>query len=418
MKKKVFLFGVGLALVLISLYFIKLDKTDKIINTIEDNEIPKDTSGFDQKVFTSLTNQNEDSISKNKVKISDSVKDDFNDSIKKTKTNTSEGKIPTKRIEKRVFGLSDVSVKILSVKKVWDKGGHNAFTGLAKYKGYWFCVFREGSDHLGRDGSIRIIKSADGANWHSIGNVLSVEGHDLRDPNIITNGNGELTIMAVSRYNRGKENAHHSYTWISKDGNNWNGPFDDDSATDTWRWAGVKKSSEIYSIAYSGKDVRGSVYKTNDGKKWSKVSGNIFPDIKSYPNESSLTFLSDGTLVSIVRQDRGRKNALLGLAKSPYNKWQWKDLGMSIGSPETVLLSDRYLLACVKLFGGRNRTSVCVIDINTGELKEIEKLPSGGDTGYAKIVSNGIENQYLISYHSSHEGKTSIYIAKIQISIT
>src|SRR5690606_32947646 len=110
-----------------------------------------------------------------------------------------------------------------------------------------------------------------------------------------------------------------------------------------------------------------------------------------------------GSLVSIVRQDRGRKNALLGISAAPYKNWEWKDLGMSIGSPEAVLLSDNYLLACVKLFGIKHRTSVCVIDISTGKLREILELPSGGDTGYAKMIQTGVDNQYLISYHSSHE---------------
>jgi hypothetical protein len=47
----------------------------------------------------------------------------------------------------------------------------------------------------------------------------------------------------------------------------------------------------------------------------------------------------------------------------------------------------------------------------SGDFKEILRLPSGGDTSYAGMLMYG---GYLwISYYSSHEGKTSVYIAKV-----
>jgi len=40
-------------------------------------------------------------------------------------------------------------------------------------------------------------------------------------------------------------------------------------------------------------------------------------------------------------------------------------------------------------------------------------LPSGGDCSYPGLVWH--ENLLWMSYYSSHEGKTSIYLAKIEI---
>jgi hypothetical protein len=33
--------------------------------------------------------------------------------------------------------------QIVSVKKIWDQGGHNAFTDLIRFNNQWFCTFRE-----------------------------------------------------------------------------------------------------------------------------------------------------------------------------------------------------------------------------------------------------------------------------------
>ncbi len=40
-------------------------------------------------------------------------------------------------------------------------------------------------------------------------------------------------------------------------------------------------------------------------------------------------------------------------------------------------------------------------------------LPSGGDTSYPGLVWH--DDQLWMSYYSSHEGKTSIYLARIRI---
>lgn len=43
------------------------------------------------------------------------------------------------------------------------------------------------------------------------------------------------------------------------------------------------------------------------------------------------------------------------------------------------------------------------------------KLPSGGDSSYpGMVMHNGL---LWMSYYSSHEGKTSIYLAKIALEL-
>jgi len=62
-----------------------------------------------------------------------------------------------------------VTMKALSVKKIWDQGEHNAFTDLIRFGDRFYCVFREGAGHnslAGSGGKIRVLISADdGKTW-------------------------------------------------------------------------------------------------------------------------------------------------------------------------------------------------------------------------------------------------------------
>ena len=35
-------------------------------------------------------------------------------------------------------------IKIVEIRKIWDAAPHNAFTDLERFKGEWYCAFREG----------------------------------------------------------------------------------------------------------------------------------------------------------------------------------------------------------------------------------------------------------------------------------
>ena len=42
---------------------------------------------------------------------------------------------------------------------------------------------------------------------------------------------------------------------------------------------------------------------------------------------------------------------------------------------------------------------------------DVAVLPSGGDTSYPGIARDG--DSVMVSYYSSHEGRTSIYLARL-----
>src|SRR5437763_12317935 len=85
--------------------------------------------------------------------------------------------------------------EIISVVKIWDAGKHNAFTDLIRWRGKWYCTFREADAHVGGDGQLRLLESADGTTWESAA-LLGEEGVDLRDPKLSITPDGRLMIVA------------------------------------------------------------------------------------------------------------------------------------------------------------------------------------------------------------------------------
>jgi hypothetical protein len=76
-------------------------------------------------------------------------------------------------------------------------------------------------------------------------------------------------------------------------------------------------------------------------------------------------------------------------------------------------LDNGRFVAAVRLYDGAVRTSLGWIDPESGRLTEFLKMPSGGDCSYAGLVWH--EGLLWVSYYSSHEGKTSIYLARVRI---
>ena len=62
---------------------------------------------------------------------------------------------------------------------------------------------------------------------------------------------------------------------------------------------------------------------------------------------------------------------------------------------------------------GAVRTSLCWLDAASARLEEFLPLPSGGDSSYAGLAWH--DRRLWVSYYSSHEKKTSIYLDTVAI---
>jgi hypothetical protein len=303
--------------------------------------------------------------------------------------------------------------RILEVNRIWDRSPHNAFTDLIRFNNQWYCAFREGEKHVSDDGKLRVIRSADGRTWESVA-LMAWEGGDVRDAKLSVTSTGMLMLNGAVRFLQPSSgNNHQSLTWLSADGERWDGPFACPTGLGTWRWSATWHDGMGYSFGYSGKDAAGCLYGTRDGKTWEVIRDSVFPCVETYPNESSLVFDENGQAYCLLRREKGTGTALLGISRPPYTQWDWKDLGVRIGGPKIMQLSDGRFLATVRLYDEPVRTSLCLVDPVEGSLTECLKLPSGGDTSYAGMVEH--EGTLWISYYSSHEGKTAIYLARISI---
>ena len=314
--------------------------------------------------------------------------------------------------------------KLVEARRIWDKARHNAFTDLIRFRERWYCAFREGKSHVCETGKLRVIASADGQEWQSVA-LMDWQGGDVRDAKLSITADGQLMLNGAVRFLKPvKDHVHQSVSWLSKDGATW-GEANRFGAPNLWMWSATWHNAAAepparlgrggvgYSIGYTTRGKRFiRLHSTRDGKRWDVVADDIFPG-GTYANETSLVFLPDHTCLCLLRRDSHTRSAQFGTAKPPYTKWAWKDLGVQIGGPKMIRLTDGRLLATVRLYDKRVRTGLCFVDPKAASIKEILTLPSGGDTSYAGMVVH--EGLLWISYYSSHEGKTSIYLAKVEL---
>jgi hypothetical protein len=311
-----------------------------------------------------------------------------------------------------ILALAEVQAeeaKLVEVRKIWDQAPHNAFTDLVRFKDRWFCVFREGKGHVSPDGALRVLTSADGETWESAALVTSPIS-DLRDAKITITPDNQLMLAGAEALHDKSSHTHQSLVWFSPDGRNWSERHEvgDPNA---WLWRITWHNGNAYGVGYGcGQDKFIRLYKSRDGKSFETLVDRLIDE--GYPNETSLVFEGD-TCYCLLRRDGKESSGLLGVAQPPYTNWEWKDLGVRIGGPHMLRLPDGRYVAAVRLYDDKVRTSLVWIDPQAGKLTEFLKLPSGGDTSYAGLVWH--DNLLWVSYYSSHEGKTSIYLAKAQL---
>jgi hypothetical protein len=272
-------------------------------------------------------------------------------------------------------------------------------------------VFREGKSHVSPDGALRVIVSKDGEKWRSAA-LLTSDDSDLRDAKINVTPDGRLMLAGAEAMHDRSKYSHQSLAWFSKDGRAWSKAHEVGDQ-DFWLWRTTWRKGKAYGFGYGTSKRKGSIrlYRSDNGSTFEVLVKNAFD--KGYPNETSIVFLPDETALCLLRRDGNLNTAQLGKAKPPYRKWTWKDLGVRIGGPHFIRLPDGRFVAVVRRLDGRVRTSIHWLDPEKGALTECLKLPSRSDTSYAGLVWH--EGLLWVSYYSSHEGKTSIYLAKIRI---
>jgi len=310
-------------------------------------------------------------------------------------------------------GVAATGATLVEQRKIWDEAPHNAFTSLCRWRGKFYCAFREGQDHVSPDGALRVITSEDGETWTSVARIGS-DTADLRDAQITVTPDGRFMLSGAAALHQPAKATHQTMAYFSDDGTTWTEgiPIGEPNM---WLWRVTWHDDTAWGIGYrTGNGERYiSLYRSDDGKEFD-VHVDRLRD-KEYANESSIVFLDDDTAYCLLRRDDkdpNKKSGLLGRSTSPYTDWEWQDLGVRIGGPCMIQIPDGRFVAAVRLYDDRVRTSLCWVDPAEGALDEFLTLPSGGDTSYPGLVWH--EGLLWVSYYASHEGKTSIYLAKVR----
>jgi len=316
-------------------------------------------------------------------------------------------------------------LKLLSVKKIWDQGNHNAFTDLIRFGNRWFCIFREGKGHADGEGKLRVLTSLDGETWESAA-LLELPGRDLRDAKLsIAPGNRLMLVCgAADAVNRGLQSDFYSFASFSKNGRDWSKlerveGFD----TKTWLWRVIWHKGTAYGAAYSWdpdsppnrRRMFAVIARSRDGIRYEKISENF-----EGMNEAAIEFDSRGMLTVIFRAVDSQPNATIAQSAAPFTRWNTKPLKLDdwrnqIGGPAVLRLRDGRLVLGGRLYRDKEqRTGIGLINPDSGQMTDVVVLPSNGDNSYPGFVWH--DGKLWMSYYSSHEGKTSIYLAKIEVT--
>ncbi len=62
---------------------------------------------------------------------------------------------------------------------------HNAFTGLCRYRGYYYLACRSAASHMSETSELTVCRSSDGAKWEPFTRIAGGADRDLRDPKLV-----------------------------------------------------------------------------------------------------------------------------------------------------------------------------------------------------------------------------------------
>ena len=305
----------------------------------------------------------------------------------------------------RAFPAQLDNPQILSVERIWDRGAYNSFTDLIRFRDRWYCTFREGTTHGDDNGSVRVIVSSDGSRWESTGFVTE-PGTDLRDPKLSLMPDGRLMlIMGGSKQEFGRYWTRSPRVSFSADGAQWSTP-QRVLAEDHWLWRVTWHKGIGYCLSKLNegrRTRRGFLYTTTDGLEWNYVTEFMAAGI----SETTLRFMPDDEMIALVRP------GWIGRSRPPYKWWQFHKMKYAIGGPNFIRLPDGGLWASARRYHEDGATTV-LARMTPESYEPVLTLPSGGDTSNPGMVWH--DNLLWMSYYSSHEAKTSIYLAKIRFN--
>ena len=298
-------------------------------------------------------------------------------------------------------------VKPRSVRALVADGKHNAFTALAHWKDAYWLAFRKAQGHNSSDGVIVVLRSADAKDWAQELRLKVLA--DDRDPQILA------TPSRLFLYDPAMEGGTcASFVTYSDDGKTWSKPRPVYQPQFIF-WKPIAHGGRFFATAHrkaegnDGGTVREShLITSTDGLGWTKVStiraGN-------WESETTLHFESDTRLVAFLRQKYSTPGFILE-SSAPFTAWTQRPAGIHLSGHSVATFEGTTYLFSRSM--GPQGNGTMIYTWAGGQLQPYCALPSGGDCSYPGAVRIG-HDEMLVSYYSSHEGSTNIYLARVPL---
>lgn len=301
---------------------------------------------------------------------------------------------------------NDTWIRVISDECVYDNDNHAAFTSLEAWKGSLIVAFREAGYHrptVTDKGKIRVLRQTK-KGWEPQ-HTFSMEGEDLRDPDILTFKNRLLL------YTHGYFSEYKKTGWTSLKPMIHNAPFNPSI------WKKRVHKEKIYGVGNKWEKWP-YLMQSDDGENWKtiaeyKIGGNA--------SEADMVFVADTMYICIRIDSPVGSNSMWGKTVYPYTDCQWTMMDISVASPEMIYVSDDTFLLAGREYDlhrkqGKDKVNVSLFAINKeGKVKKkyiVEQ--QGGDQGYASIVK-GKGDIYYMSYYAGMM-KTTVRMLTFKIN--
>lgn len=316
------------------------------------------------------------------------------------------------------------TIQIETLTTIRKDANHNAFTDFCSYSGRFYLTFRSSPDGHGisSSASVVVLESDDGRSW-SEAFTFCVPGRDTRDPHFLI-FKGSLFVYTGTWLlpEAGLPlnlNEHLGYAAWTADGSEWSGPTQMEGTYGHYIWRAAAHGDRAFLCgrrrrAYAPgiedeqepESIEAAMLESVDGLVWSFRS--LF--VGDFGDETAFLFDADGSAVALVRGG-GEARARICRSAPPWTAWTSVLLDRNVGGPLLTRWGDRYLV------GGRKRkaddtAATSLYWLHGDALHEVVELPSGGDCSYPGFVALSAERG-LLSYYSSHEGSTAVYLAEL-----
>lgn len=299
-------------------------------------------------------------------------------------------------------------VRPLEVRKVFSNGKHNAFTAMRRFKGNLYLAFRSGDSHNSATADVLVLRSPDGKAWEQVWKVDAAK--DDRDPQMLATDDRLLLYCPAM-------NGTALDTWLTEttDGTAWSPPVKVHEPQFIL-WKPCPHDGAFYATAHKKDETSGGkgrevhLIRSGDGVRWEKVS---LIRAGNWESETTLHFGEEGRAIVFLRQKYGSPQAQILESAPPYTEWTARDAGLPHFSGHSVHVFDGVTYLLSRFFGPDKKAGALIYLYEDGKLTPYCHLPSGGDCAYLEAVRDGAN--MLVSYYSTHEGSTDIYLAEVPL---